>query len=147
MSKKTVIKLLSFCLMISFFLPIFDWRSQEMTGLNFVLSAHIDSYKYFLVLIPISSLLLFLEAENEHSLFFRTKALCMLPLISTLLVTIAYTMNNDESGLYKHETIFRRIDIGFWLILIFSSLLLTAAMQRGRVTDDSRQHRFFNRSS
>jgi len=50
MKRKTATKILSFIIVISFFLPLFEWHGFEMTGLNYILSSQVPSYKYFLLL-------------------------------------------------------------------------------------------------
>jgi len=125
MNKKIWIKILSFAIAISFFLPIFNWHNFEMSGLNFLLSSHIDSYKYLLLLILLPAILLFSEMQNEHSFFFNSKTLSCLPLIGLVFVSIlAFIKEKDSFVFYSGRNIFSMIDIGFWPILIFSTLLM-----------------------
>jgi hypothetical protein len=125
MNKKTQIKILSFAVASSFFLPIFNWHNFEMNGLNFILSSHIDSYKYLLLLIPMPAFLLFTEMQNEHSLFFNSKILSCLPMIGLVLVSVlVYSNEKDSFSFYGGHNIFSLTDVGFWPLVIFSSLLM-----------------------
>ena len=127
MNKKTWIKILSFAIASSFFLPIFNWHNFEMNGLNFILSSNIDSYKYLLLLILVPVLLLFSGTQNEHSFFFNSKFLSALPIISLLVVLmLIYVNEKDSISFYGGHNIFSLTDIGFWPMLSFSSLLMLA---------------------
>ena len=130
MNKKKQIKIISLAIAGSFFLPIFNWHNYEMNGLNFILSSHIDSYKYFLLLIPGAVFLLFSEMHNKHFLIFNTKILACLPLVSLFFVFfMAYTNKNASIVFYGGQNIFSMIDIGFWAILIFSLLLMIIGLR------------------
>ena len=73
MKRKTATKILSFIIISSFFLPLFEWHGFEMTGLNYILSDHIPSYKYLLLLAPLAALLIFFDTLDERSIFFTAK--------------------------------------------------------------------------
>ena len=73
MRRKNITLVLSFAVFCSFFMPLFEWHSFEMSGFNYILSTHIPSYKYFLLLVPFSALVLFFGAlDNENYLFGRS---------------------------------------------------------------------------
>ena len=125
MNKKTVTLVLSFALLSSFFLPLFEWHSFEMSGLNYILSTHIPSYKYFLLLIPVSSLLLFFGVLNDENYFFSRKLLSWGSLLALVFIFILRYMNGDlENNSPANDTVFSNITYGFWLALSFSILLV-----------------------
>jgi hypothetical protein len=125
MKRKTATKILSFAIVSSFFLPLFEWHSLEMTGLNYILSSQIPSYKYFLLLAPFAALLIFFDTLDERSFFFTSKIFSWLPLLSLALICIMRLSNgNAENSFYNNETYFSTINFGFWLMLFFSTLLV-----------------------
>jgi hypothetical protein len=125
MKRKTATKILSFIIVSSFFLPLFEWHGFEMTGLNYILSTQIPSYKYFLLLAPLSGLLIFFDTLDERSFFFNTKIFSWIPLLSLALICIMRLSDaNAENGFYENETYFSTMNFGFWIMLIFSILLV-----------------------
>src|SRR6187401_96178 len=125
MKRKTAVKILCFIIVCSFFLPLFEWHGFEMTGLNYLLSSHIPSYKYFLLLSPVAALLIFFDTLDERSFFFNSKIFSWIPLLSLALICIMRLSNgNAEHSFYGNETYFSTIDFGFWIMLIFSILLI-----------------------
>jgi len=124
MKRKTATKILSFIIVSSFFLPLFEWHGFEMTGLNYILSTQIPSYKYFLLLAPLSGLLIFFDTLNDRSFFFNSKIFSWIPLLSLALICIMrLSSGNAENNFYDNETYFSTIDFGFWVMLSFSILL------------------------
>jgi len=124
MKRKTATKILSFAIISSFFLPLFEWHSLEMTGLNYILSSQIPSYKYFLLLAPFAALLIFFDTLDERSFFFTGKIFSWIPLLSLALICIMrLSKANAEDSFYNNETYFSTINFGFWLMLFFSTLL------------------------
>ena len=108
MKRKTATKILSFIIVSSFFLPLFEWHGFEMTGLNYILSTQIPSYKYFLLLAPLSGLLIFFDTLDERSFFFNTKIFSWIPLLSLALICIMRLSDaNAENGFYENG---RRVD-------------------------------------
>src|SRR5258706_5801756 len=93
MSRKSFMLILSFVLFTGFFLPLFEWHSFEMSGPNYILSTHIPSYKYFLLLIPFSALFLFLGALNDENYIFNKEILEWIPLLSLVFIFIIRYMN------------------------------------------------------
>ena len=127
MNKKTFTLILSFAIFAGFFLPLFEWHSFEMSGPNYILSTHISSYKYFLLLIPFSSLFLFLGALNDENYFFNKEILEWIPLLSLVFIFIMRYMNaSSENNLSDNGKYLSGIDMGFWLLLLSSFLLLLA---------------------
>jgi hypothetical protein len=125
MERKTAVVVLSLALFGSFFFPVFDWNHSEMSGLNYILSDHIPDYKYFLLLVPFSALLLFWGALHDEIYLFNSNFLSCLPLICLLFILVMRYRNPDSENLLStNETTFSTIDIGFWLILLFSCLLI-----------------------
>src|SRR5258705_11883168 len=125
MKRKTATKILSFIIVSSFFLPLFEWHGFEMTGLNYILSSQIPSYKYFLLLAPFAALLIFFDTLDERSFFFNSKIFSWIPLLSLALICIMRLSNvNAENNLYNNETYFSTINFGFWIMLAFSILLV-----------------------
>jgi hypothetical protein len=127
MKRKTATKILSFAILSSFFLPVFEWHSLEMTGLNYVLSSQIPSYKYFLLLAPFAALLIFFDTPDERSFFFNSQIFSWIPLLSLVLISVMRFLNgNTENSLYDNDPYFSTINSGFWLMLFFSILLVIA---------------------
>ena len=125
MKRKTATKVLSFIIVSSFFLPLFEWHGFEMTGLNYILSNHTPAYKYFLLLVPFAALLIFFDKLDERSFFFNSKIFSWIPLLSLALICIMRLSNgNAENSFYDNETYFSTIDFSFWIMLIFSILLI-----------------------
>ena len=124
MKRKTATKILSFIIISSFFLPLFEWHGFEMTGLNYILSDHISSYKYLLLLAPFAALLIFLDVLDERSFFFNSKIFSWIPLLSLALICIMRLSNVNAENSFDNETYFSTIDFGFWLMLPFSFLLV-----------------------
>jgi hypothetical protein len=130
MKRKRSVAILSVALLASFFFPVFDWHHFEMSGLNYVLSTHISAYKYFLLLVPFSALFLFLGALYNELYFFNSKMLSWLPLVSLLLISLMRYKNwNSKNSFSGNENAFSTIDIGFWLILFFSVLVIVVCRE------------------
>jgi len=124
MKRKTATKILSLIIVSSFFLPLFEWHGFEMTGLNYILSDHIPSYKYLLLLAPFAALFIFFDTLNERSFFFNNKIFSWFPLLSLALLYIMRSSNVNAEDSFDNETYFSTIDFGFWLMLPFSILLV-----------------------
>ena len=125
MKRKTATKILSFIIVISFFLPLFEWHGFEMTGLNYILSSQVPSYKYFLLLAPLAGLLIFFGALDERSFFFTSKIFSWIPLLSLAVICIMRLSNrNAQNSFYDNETYFSTINFGFWIMLSFSLMLV-----------------------
>ena len=124
MKRKTAVKILCFIIVSSFFLPLFEWHGFEMTGLNYILSDHIPSYKYLLLLAPFAALFIFFDTLNERSFFFNNKIFSWFPLLSLALLCIMRSSNVNAEDSFDNETYFSTIDFGFWLMLPFSILLV-----------------------
>ena len=125
MKRKTATKILCFIIVSSFFLPLFEWHGFEMTGLNYILSSQIPSYKYFLLLAPFAALLIFFDTLDERSFFFNSKIFSWIPLLSLSLICIMRLSNGSaENSYYDNETYFSTINFGFWIMLSFSILLV-----------------------
>ncbi len=125
MDKKIITLILSLAILSSFFMPLFEWHSFEMSGLNYILSDHIPPYKYFLILIPFSTSFLFYGALHDENYFFNRKFLSWLPLLTLLFIFIMrYITGNSKSSFSDNSNFFSGIDLGFWLTLSFSLLLV-----------------------
>jgi hypothetical protein len=124
MKRKTATKILSLIIISSFFLPLFKWHGFEMTGLNYILSNHIPSYKYLLLLAPLAALLIFFDVLDERSFFFNRKIFSWIPLLSLALLCIMRLSNVNAENSFDNETYFSKIDFGFWIMLPFSILLV-----------------------
>lgn len=121
MSRKKITVLLSFAVFTSFFMPLFEWHSFEMSGLNYILSMHIGSYKYSLLLIPFSSLVLFFGALDDENYLLSRNLMCTVPfLISAFVLVMRYL--TPEPG--PDGNVFSEIYVGFWMMLGFSMLLM-----------------------
>jgi hypothetical protein len=116
--RKTATVILSFAIICSFCLPLFDWHSFEMNGLNYILSTHIPSYKYLLLLIPLSTLFLFLSAAYDDIYFVNRRIFSRIPFLSMIFIFMIRYINHGS------ENAFSTIDFGFWLMLFFSALLV-----------------------
>ena len=124
MKRKMATKILSFTIISSFFLPLFEWHGFEMTGLNYILSDHIPSFKYFLLLAPLAALFIFFDVMDERSFFFNSKIFSWVPLLSLALICIMRLSTVNPENSFDNETYFSTIDFGFWLMLPFSILLV-----------------------
>jgi hypothetical protein len=125
MDRKIVTLILSLAILSSFFMPLFEWHSFEMSGFNYILSTHISPYKYFLLLIPFSTSFLFYGTLNDENYFFSRKLLSRLPLLTLLFIFIMRRITGDaESGFTDNSNVFSGIYLGFWLLLSFSVLLV-----------------------
>ena len=125
MKRKTATKILSFIIISSFFLPLFEWHGFEMTGLNYILSGQIPSYKYFLLLAPLTGLLIFFDTLDDRSFFFNNKIFSWIPLLSLALICIMRLSDaNAENSFSDNQTYFSTINFGFWIMLTFSILLV-----------------------
>jgi hypothetical protein len=121
MNGRIITVVLSFALFSSFFMPLFDWHSFEMNGLNYILSTHIPSYKYFLLLVPFSAAVLFFGALDDENYLIGRNLMSALPfLISIFVLVIRYLTREPGSG----NNVFFEIDFGFWMVLGISLLLI-----------------------
>jgi len=121
MNRKIIMLVLSLALCGSFFMPLFEWHSFEMSGLNYILSTHIPPFKYFLLLIPFSAVVLFFGALNDEKYLFNRNVMSTVPLlVSIFILTMRYF--NREPG--SSDNFFSEVELGFWLVLGFSFLLM-----------------------
>jgi hypothetical protein len=131
MERRTAIAILSAALFCSFFFPIFNWHHYEMSGLNYILSDHISGHKYFLLLIPFSSLFVFWSAVNSEARFFNRKKLSWIPFLTLLFIAIMqYRSWNSGNNFFENERALSSIDLGFWMILLFSMMLIVASRKK-----------------
>ena len=134
MKRKTATKILSFLIVSSFFLPLFEWHGFEMSGLNYILSEHIPAYKYVLLLIPFSAIFLFWGSTEGGKYLFNKEILSFMPLASLVFISIArLTDNGSKNSFYDNENLFFSIDPGFWLLLFFSLLLVLVKDEKKKV--------------
>jgi len=129
MNRKNITLVLSLAVFISFFMPLFEWHSFQMSGLNYVLSTHFPAYKYFLLLIPFSALVLFFGALSDGRYLFNKKLMSVLPFLVLIFVLVMRYFNREPGS---GENFFSDIDFGFWLILGFSLLLISIRARRKR---------------
>jgi hypothetical protein len=108
------------------FLPLFDWHSFEMNGLNYILSTHIPTYKYFLLVIPFSTVALFFGALEDEKYLLNRNLLSTLPFLASALVLVKYFTTGSRS----EGNFFAEIDLGFWMMLGFSMLLMLMRAKR-----------------
>jgi len=134
MKSKTATQICSIAILVSFFFPLFQWHGFEMSGLNYILSEHIPSYKYVLLLIPFSALFLFKGSTDEGKYLFSKEILSFMPLASLLLISIArFVDNGSGNNFYDNENSFLTIDLGFWLLLLFSMLLILIKEEKKKI--------------
>ncbi len=126
MKSRTATQICSAAILVSFFFPLFQWHGFEMSGLNYILSDQIPSYKYLLLLIPFSALFLFWGATGDSKYLINKEILSLLPLISLVVILIARFSDDgsNNNSVYDEENPFSNIELGFWLLLFFSLLLL-----------------------
>jgi hypothetical protein len=103
MDKKIITLVLSLAILSSFFMPLFEWHSFEMSGLNYILSTHISPYKYFLLLIPLSATFLFYGTLNEENYLFNRKLLSWMPLLTLLFIFIMRYITGDSENSFTRE--------------------------------------------
>jgi hypothetical protein len=123
MERKTIICLLTFALLASFFFPIFNWNSYDMSGPNYILSDFTPSYKYFLISIPLISIIILLDAWYNENLMF-TRRLVWIPLLVLLIV---FTLSAIIEGF---RNVLAASEVGFWMILLASLSLGFVATKR-----------------
>lgn len=111
MNKKTPLIILVFIFLACFFLPLVEWNSWEMTGMNFVLSSQTPDIKYILLLIPGVALLVLLKVVKEKDA--RFVPFC----VAIALFIICYSET-------PRVEIFRVMDYGYWITLIASVALV-----------------------
>ncbi|MFI5130123.1 MAG: hypothetical protein ACHQFX_09040 [Chitinophagales bacterium] len=132
MNRITLSTILAASLLCSFFMPFFYWNSFEMNGFNFLLSDHIPSYKYLLLLTPLVVLFYLFGALSEESTSFSRKLLSWVPLTTLLVVFILIFINVGFDRLvFPNGNIFSNTGVGFWLALI-SSFLLALVKRRDK---------------
>ena len=130
MNRKNITLLLSFAICCSFFMPLFDWHSFEMSGMNYIFSTHIPFYKYFLLLIPLPAAVLFFGALNGEKYLFSESLMSSLPFVVALFVLLMRYVTREP---YPANSFFAEIDFGFWMILGFSFLLISMEAKKRRV--------------
>ena len=124
MHKKILTTILSVVLLSSFFMPFFYWHSFEMSGFNFVLSEHIPSYKYFLLAIPLTTLLHLLSVLSQENNFYSRKLLSWIPLAALIIVfVLIVAKERTDDSFFSNGNILSITGAGFWLALGFSVLL------------------------
>jgi len=117
MHKKILTTILSVVLLSSFFMPFFYWHSFEMSGFNFVLSEHIPSYKYFLLAIPLTTLLHLLSVLSPENNFYSRKLLSWIPLAALIIVFVLMVAKErtDDSiyrcGILARSRVFGVVDV------------------------------------
>jgi hypothetical protein len=121
MTSRKITVVLSFAVFSSFCLPLFDWHSFEMNGLNYILSMHIPPYKYFLLAIPFSTVALFFGALEDEKYLLSRNLPSTLPFLASMLVL---AMKYPTTGSRSEGNFFAEIDLGFWMMLGFSTLLM-----------------------
>ena len=125
MDRKAVLLILPVVLFSSFFLPLFEWNSFEMNGLNYILSTHIPTYKYILLLVPFSAVCVFFNAVSGGNNFFTRRFISWIPFPALVFVLIMNSrFTNSEPGFPVNNNIFLNVDTGFWLALTFSFLFV-----------------------
>ena len=102
-------------------MPLFEWHSFEMSGMNYILSTHVPSYKYFLLLVPFSSVVLFFGALNEENYLFNRNLMSFLPFLVSIFVLVMKYLTRERGS---SDNVFSEIDFGFWMVLGFSALLM-----------------------
>lgn len=129
MKSKNITLLLSLAITACFFMPLFEWHDFEMSGMNYILSAHIPDHKYFLLLIPFSTVALFFGALNNENYLLSRNILSAIPFLVSIfsLLMKCLTYNSSYEG-----NVFSEVDLGFWMML-GSSLLLMFVKGKERI--------------
>jgi hypothetical protein len=128
MNRKKITLVLSFGVFSSFFMPLFEWHSFEMSGLNYILSTHIPSYKYFLLLIPFSSVVLFFGALDDENYLFNRNLMSALPFLVSIFVLVMRYLTRERGS---SDNVFSEVDFGFLMVLGFSVLLMFTKDKEG----------------
>jgi hypothetical protein len=102
-------------------MPLFEWHSFEMNGLNYILSTHIPNYKYFLLLIPFSAVVLFFGALYDESYLLNRNLMSAVPFLVSVLVLVMKHLTRESAS---SGNIFSEVNLGFWMMLGFSMLLM-----------------------
>jgi hypothetical protein len=127
---KTITLLLSFAVFGSFFMPLFEWHSFEMNGMNYILSINIPSYKYFLLLIPSSAVVLFFGALNDEKYLFSRRLVSALPFIISMFVLVMRYIAREP---HPDDNFLSEIGLGFWMVLGFSFLLIIVKGNKAQI--------------
>lgn len=114
MERKIIVLFVSLAVIAGFFFPFFYLGSFELSGPNYILSAHTPSFKYLLLFIPLASVFIFLETWYKEALVFKKNLLYWLPLFSLILV---FTLISVSVGV---SNVLSDVGVGFWMILVFS---------------------------
>jgi hypothetical protein len=126
MERKSIVLLLCSAVVGSFFFPILNSNSVEMSGPNYILSTYTPSYKYLLLFIPLIPVYVSLELSYNENFISPGKLISWMPLLTLMLIFITISINEGFSNAVS------MLDIGFWMSLIFS-LLLALALDKRRV--------------
>jgi hypothetical protein len=101
-------------------MPLFKWNSFELSGLNYVLSTYTPPYKYLLLLIPFSAMIIYLGGKFYSAL----------PFFTLLFIFIMNYLSRDSEFSSQGGTIFSDTYMGFWFALGLSLLLLFIKKER-----------------
>ena len=124
MRRRSITIFLSIALIASFFIPYYNWDSFSLSGLDFVLSTHTPGLKYLLLLIPLSGILLLLEALSDDRYLINKQWLMKIPLIvSITMAFVIYFNMNSKAMPFERISYLQILGWGFWLIMIISLLL------------------------
>jgi len=135
MNRTALSTVLSVFLIGSFFMPLFYWHSFEMNGFNFILSEHIPSYKYLLLVIPFASVFHIFSVLGEGNYFFSQKLFSFIPLITAVAIfMIVFFNKNADPEFFEAGNIFSNTGSGFWLVLGLSLLLAFVRLHKDRIS-------------
>ena len=122
MERSSVKLLLTIAVLLSFFLPLFNWNSYEMNGMNYLVSSHVPSYKYVLALIPVSCIILFLDSFFEENRLCNRSKMVWIPLLTLLFIFVIRMIRPDDAS--SGKSAFSTTVVGFWITLFFSLMLV-----------------------
>lgn len=140
MQNKVLVLAISAVLVVAFFLPWIDYFTSQ-SAWDLILgntSKYIESsFKYTLLLVPISGVLIFYGSLlSEGSYVIRQKILFRLPILTLIVITIVIAANISEnaSESVDFEKFIKIFGVGFWLTVIASALLAFLPIASGAAT-------------
>ena len=105
---------LSAILLACFFIPVVQWDSYEMSGMNFILSDFTPDTKYIFLICPGSCFILLLGTLSRTKWATERNILRVLPLLSVIILFVICFSENPGGSSFSH------MDMGAWGGLIGS---------------------------
>jgi hypothetical protein len=124
MKKKTKLFILSSLLLISFFVPNFNWEGFAMSGFDFVVSSQTPDFKYFLLVIPACALCLIATALSDSPRIVANRLFLQAPLMILISIFIFFYFNAESKISLGTLNPLKMFSIGLWIALSISLVLV-----------------------